>query len=129
MKRAQMAGLGFEPITMTTVILAAIALLGGWAIIRELRLIWQGAEAAGKEAKGYIEQTKELVEAGGGVIEKTGNTALKVAAAVAIVGGLYLAYRWISGRRRGGSAPSITSTPAKTFDLAVLKPAEAKVIA
>jgi len=109
------------------IILAAVVVLGSWAIIRDLRVWWQGADVAKAEAKGYIEQFRDVVEAGGGVIHEVGTTALKVAAAVAIVGVLYLGYRWLQGRR-GGESSALALSPAAEpkFDLV---PVEGKVVA
>jgi hypothetical protein len=123
-----------EPVTVgaTTIIMAVVVLYGSWTILQELRFIWQGVDAAKNAAKGLIAQTGDLIAAVGGVVHEVGSTALKVAVAVGIVAVVYLGYRWLSGRKRGGS--SVVSAPMKLLSAPAaptldLKAVEGKVLA
>jgi hypothetical protein len=123
-----------EPITIgaTTIIFAVVALYGTWTILQELRFIWQGVDAAKAASKGLIAQTADAITSVGGVVHEVGSTALKIAVAVGIVAVVYLGYRWLSGRKRGGS--SVVSAPMKMLSAPAaptldLKTVEGKVVA
>ena len=110
-------------------ILAAAA-AAGYALaelVKQFGAAYNGVSSDAVRAKGYIAQTADAINAAGGVVNEFGNTALKVAAAVAVVGVLYLGYRWLSGRKHSGSSALVPA--GKTLDLSALKPVSGKVVA